>query len=159
MGSTSAPCPARDFPPLENLAPVPAIIDPFEEDFIPVFCTVFVGKDGKGVQKVKGRYTSELIVRDNDTGMLEVFSLDSGKFRTDQSGVADLDFEIPAPIFADGFESGDVSAWSYTRTEFTNKKPADQPTTTCAIGNGSGTRSEYRGAPAVEADDATWLNW
>ena len=26
--------------------------------------------------------------------------------------VDNLDFEIPAPLFADGFESGDVSAWS-----------------------------------------------
>ena len=32
--------------------------------------------------------------------------------------IEDLDFEIPAPIFADGFESGDVSAWSYSRADF-----------------------------------------
>ena len=35
----------------------------------------------------------------------------------------DLEFEIPAPIFADGFESGDVSAWSYTRVDEVKKTP------------------------------------
>ena len=28
--------------------------------------------------------------------------------------IEDLDFEIPAPIFADGFESGNVSSWSFS---------------------------------------------
>ena len=47
-----------------------------------------------------------------------------------------FDFEIPAPIFADGFESGDVSAWSYTKFEFGQKKKmADTAQARCSVAN------------------------
>ncbi len=132
---TSSPCPTRDFPTFEAIAPIPSIIDPFEQDLIPVFCSIQVVKNGNPVQNVRGNFESELVVRDNNTGNLEVFPLDSGRFKTDSDGFADFDFEIPAPIFADGFESGDVSAWSYTRSDFTKKKKANSANIVCASGS------------------------
>lgn len=60
---------------------------------------------------------------DRRTGVAEVFSVKKGRFNTDAEGLAEFDFEIPAPIFADGFESGDVSAWSYTRADFSKNQP------------------------------------
>jgi hypothetical protein len=94
-------------------------------------CFVDVNKNDKGVRKTKGTWTTELIVRDNNTGMLETFPIRSGKFKTNSDGQDDFDFEIPTELFADGFESGDVSAWSYTRSDFTNKKKADSASVQC----------------------------
>ncbi len=131
---SSPPCPVRDFPTFESIAPIPAILDPFDQDLIPIFCQIQVERRGNGVNKAKGTYTSELIVRDNTTGELETFPLGSGKFKTNESGFGDFDFEIPTEIFADGFESGDVSAWSYTRADFTNKKKADRTSVSCNKG-------------------------
>jgi hypothetical protein len=34
---------------------------------------------------------------------------------SDPAAIRDFDFDLPAELFADGFESGDVSAWSYSR--------------------------------------------
>ncbi len=47
-----------------------------------------------------------------------------GELETNSSGRTSFDFELPAELFAEGFESGDVSAWSYTRTDSTKKKGA-----------------------------------
>ena len=149
--SSNKPCKAGDIPPLEVLAPVPAIVDPFEDDIIPVFCQLSVEKNGRGVNRAKADFTSELIVRDNNTGMFEVFPLDSGKLTTNSDGIDSFDFEIPAPLFADGFESGDVSAWSYTRVERTKKK-SKQDKVACHTGSSSS--GNYRGgrapAPAID---------
>ena len=48
-----------------------------------------IEKNDNGVKSAKGTWTSEVIVRDNRTGTLESFALDSGKFKTDSkfSGV------------------------------------------------------------------------
>lgn len=124
-------CPVRDFPTFENIAPIPAVLDTDLFDDALFTCFVDVEKNGKGVNKAKGTWSTELIVRDNNTGMLDSFPIDSGRFKTDGDGFADFDFEIPTAIFADGFESGDVSAWSYTRADFTNKKKADQASVQC----------------------------
>ncbi len=72
---------------------------------------------------------------DNTTGFFDSFRLGDGKFKTGSDGFDSLEFEIPAPIFADGFESGDVSAWSYTRADFSNKKKADSAGLSCDIGS------------------------
>ncbi len=120
--SADKPCPLKQFPTFESVIPIPSFIDPFEQDLIPVFCQIQVENNGKPTKGARGRYTSELRVLDNNTGEFESFSVGSGKFKTNSSGSAAFDLEIPAEIFADGFESGDVSAWSYTRTDFTKKK-------------------------------------
>ncbi len=127
----SPPCPAKQFPTFESIVPVPRFIDPFEQDLIPFFCEVLVGNEGKGVKKVKGKYEVDLVVVDNKTGMAESFSVGGGKFRTKSDGSALFDFDLPSELFADGFESGDVSAWSYTRTDFTNRKSADGAQVQC----------------------------
>ncbi len=138
------PCAFKKFPVFETLAPIPKIIDPFEQDLIPVFCYIQVQRDGQGVRKAGGAYTSELVVIDNNTGMAERFPLKAGNFRTNSSGLADFDFDLPAELFADGFESGDVSAWSYTRTDFTNRKKADHVRADCGASSSSSSNRARR---------------
>ena len=58
-----------------------------------------------------------------------------------ENAVEELDFEIPAPIFADGFESGDVSAWSYTSADFTEKRREGQGGDSELIGAKGGSSS------------------
>jgi len=127
----SPPCPVKQFPTFETIAPVPAIFDTDVLSSAVFQCFVDVSKNNRGRKKAKGTWTTELIVRDNNTGELETFDIASGRFKTDSNGQDEFDFEIPAPIFADGFESGDVSAWSYTRSDFTNKKKADRAIVQC----------------------------
>ena len=131
------PCPVNNIPTFESIVPIPPIIDPFEDDFIPVFCQVQVSKNNTGVRKAKGKFTAELLVLDNNTGMTDSFSIDRGRFTTNASGFAGFDFEIPTEIFADGFESGDVSAWSYTRADFTNRKNANNTSVQCGTSSSS----------------------
>ena len=128
---TQPPCPVNQFPTFESIAPIPKVVDPFEEDFVPVFCQIQVSEEGKGVRKAKGRFTADLLVLDNNTGVGESFSIDRGRFRTNNQGQDSFDFQIPTEIFADGFESGDVSAWSYTRADFTNRKTANNVSMSC----------------------------
>ncbi len=132
--SSSPPCKAKDLPTFEVIAPVPALVDPFEDDIIPVFCQISAWRKGNNTN-IRGSYESDLVVRDNNTGQLETFDLDSGKFRTGPDGIDRLEFEIPAPIFADGFESGDVSAWSYTRVDPKRGQKADNVSVECNVGS------------------------
>ena len=142
--SASPPCPAKQLPTFESLVPVPGIVDPFEQDVISMFCQIQADREGKGVKKVNGKYETDLIVVNTSTGEAESFSIASGRFKTNKDGRANFDFDIPADLFADGFESGDVSAWSYTRTDFTNKKKVGGTSVSC---NSSTTRSQ----------DTTWV--
>lgn len=132
--SASPPCQVKSFPTFETLAPVPSIfdIDLNDDAFFQCFVDVFNGE--KGTKKAKGTWTTEVIIRDNNTGRLEVFPIGSGKFKTDSKGQDEFDFDIPTELFADGFESGDVSAWSYTRSDFTNKKKATNASVQCGKG-------------------------
>lgn len=138
--SSSPPCKAKDLPTFEAIVPVPAIIDPFEDDIIPVFCQISARRKGKDAN-IKGSHESELVVRDNQTGQLMAFDLDSGKFKTGPDGVNKFDFEIQAPLFADGFESGDVSAWSYTRVDPKKGQKADNVNVDCNVGSSSSSSS------------------
>lgn len=132
--SSSPPCPVRQFPTFESLVPVPAIVDPFAQDLIPMFCDVQVSREGKGVKKAKGKFEADLIVIDLDTGISQSFPIASGDFKTNKDGLSSFDFDLPSELFADGFESGDVSAWSYTRTDFSNKKKSDSTSVSCVTG-------------------------
>lgn len=134
----------REFPSWEVVVPLPSIDDLAENggqgvgarrlgnDIIPLSCQIEVLKRGKPVNKAKGTFESTLFVLDNNTGTFEAFDLGSKKFRTNSDGIDSVDFEIPASIFADGFESGDVSAWSHTRATSNKKKKADQGELLCA---------------------------
>ena len=124
-------CKAKQLPTFESLIPIPSFVDPFEQDLIPFFCQVQTSMEGKAKKGVKGSYTSELIVRDNRTGETESFPAGSGRFRTNRDGFDSFDFDIPSELFADGFESGDVSAWSYTRTDFTGRKQVNTASVSC----------------------------
>lgn len=127
----SPPCPVKKFPAFEQLVPIPNVIDPFDDDLVPIFCDVQVSREGERVKNAKGKFESELILLDNDTGMVTRQTVASGTFKTDKDGQSTLDFDIPTELFADGFESGDVSAWSYTRTDFTNRKRASDASAFC----------------------------
>lgn len=129
---TSSACPAKKAPTMETVAPLPAILDPALVPIIKFQCSVqpFVGTDP--VKKVRGKYTIELLVRDNETGAFKSFELDSGRFKTNKQGQAGFETEIETEIFADGFESGDVSAWGYTRTNFTNGKKVESSFVECS---------------------------
>ena len=129
------PCPMNQFPTFEAVVPVPSTIDPFNQDLLSVFCQVNVTRKGNPVKQAKGTFDSELLVTDPETGLIETFDLGAGKFNTDADGHADLQFDIPTELFADGFESGDISVWSHTRTDFTNKKKADNATVQCVQGS------------------------
>lgn len=130
--NASPPCPVKQFPTFESIAPIPGIVDPFEDDVIPFFCQIRVDKRPNVPRKnAKGMYTTEVVVRNNNTGSVQSFPVDSGRFKTNANGFDSFDFEIPTEIFADGFESGDVSAWSYTRADFTNKKKASGGSLNC----------------------------
>ncbi len=129
--NASPPCPAKRMPTFESVVPIPGLFDPFDLQFANFACFVDVREGGEGVKGVKGKYTTQLIVRDNNTGDLDTFDIDSGTFKTNRDGQDVFDFDIPAEIFADGFESGDVSAWSYTRSDFTNKKKVESTAVQC----------------------------
>lgn len=96
------------------------------------------------VKNAKGDFVAELIRQDNRTGMGAVVDSTSGRFKTDSEGFGTFDFDFPSEIFADGFESGDVSAWSYTRTDFRNRKKADSVSAQCVKGASSSSSSEAR---------------
>ncbi len=131
--NTGTSCPVKQFPTFESIAPIPGSFPPPLSDFLPVFCTLQVTRDQQGVKKAKGTYTAQLLVRDNETGLVETHDIDSGTFRTGRGGFADWQIEIPPDlIFADGFESGNTSAWSYTRTDFSNKKKANNVALSCS---------------------------
>ena len=85
--ATSVPCPVKQFPTLEALAPVPQIIDPFEDDIIPVFCQISFTKDGKPVKGVRGNMSTDLIIRDEGVGSLFVIPLGTKVFNTGSAGV------------------------------------------------------------------------
>ena len=109
-----------------------------DQDIVPIFCQARADRGQNGVKKVKGDWESELVVRDNNTGQFESFPVGSGTFKSNREGIAEFDFESPTELFADGFESGDVSAWSYTRADFTNKKKADNAQVQCGKGASRG---------------------
>lgn len=127
--SASPARPVKQFPTFESVTPVPRILDLDDPD--PIFCPVQVTRDGDPVKGARGRFISELIVIDSATGLGETFPVASGRFRTDSEGRDSFDFELPAELFADSFESGHVSAWSYTRTSFTNRKRANGVVVSC----------------------------
>jgi hypothetical protein len=116
--------PVKKFPTSELLVPVPSIFDPSEEDSILILCQVQVFKLTTGVQNARGRFRAELVLIDNRTGQAERFFVAGGRFKTSRQGTTSFNFKLLAERIADGFGSGDVSAWLYTRIDFTNRKRA-----------------------------------
>lgn len=130
---TQTPCKLKKFPTFETITPIPNIVDPFDQDFVPVFCQLRATNGEDVVKKAKGRWESNLFVLDHATGEFDSFPVASGTFNSGSSGIAQFEFDIPTEIFSDGFESGDVSAWSYTETDFTKKK-GDRAEVLCNTG-------------------------
>jgi len=112
----------KKFPSLESVVPVPSIANPTAQKVITISCRIGAEDGGAPLKGARGNYRAELVVIDRGTGMSDVFPLQSGPFRTKRNGVARFRFDIPSAIFSDGFESGDVSAWSYARTDFKKGK-------------------------------------
>lgn len=133
------PSPLKRFPTFEAVAPAPAFEDldgdglrddPFEN----VSCSfdAFDG-DGEVVEPAKGRYTTRLVVLDNNTGTSESFDIGSGKFNTKKPGGRRI---ILPPelteIVPEGVDPGDeVSAWVSTRASFSNGKKAASAQVAC----------------------------
>ena len=112
----------KKFPDLRVTVELPSIFDPGEVDSL--FCKFqaqeLVDDSLPGVPKVRGRWRSVLQVLDPMTSTFETVKIDSGKFKTGETGVDVFLFGIPTDLFPDGFESGDVSVW--WSTEFEPKK-------------------------------------
>ena len=79
-----------EFPTLEAIASVPPIIDPFEQDLIPVRCQIQAVKGGKVVKGVTGRAKSWLTIIDNITGETQAILIDKTRFNTGLNGVAPI---------------------------------------------------------------------
>ena len=129
--NVNPPCPVKQFPTFESILPVPAIADPVQQRFLPILCQIQVSRNEKGVRKAKGNFVSEVLVLDLNSGEGELFTVESGKFTTNKDGVAKVQYEVDMQIFTDGFETGDTSAWSYTRADFSNGKKASAVSITC----------------------------
>lgn len=119
---TTAARPLADFPPLESVVPMPQNINPMNRKKVHEYCSVQVAKRGDPVPSGKGSYVATLVVMDRATKTFTSTTLSSGKIRTGSEGVALFDFIIPTELFASGFKSGDISAWSYARLEFRKRK-------------------------------------
>ncbi|MFQ5526979.1 MAG: hypothetical protein ACE5GX_12060 [Thermoanaerobaculia bacterium] len=130
---TDRPCALKRLPSLEGLASVPPIADPLARNQIPVLCQIQVSKRDEPVRNARGSYAGALFVLDHVSGRFDAFEIDSGSFKTGANGSALFEYQIPASIFTDGFESGDVSAWSRTRADFKNKR-GDRAALSCDIG-------------------------
>ncbi len=82
-----------------------------------VFCALnaekVVGDDERrGVRRVLARWTSRLHVLDPSTSQVTVTKIASGRVQTNAEGRGEFTFDIPTELFADGFASGGVSAWT-----------------------------------------------
>ena len=114
--------PLANFPPLESVVPMPLNINPFNRKRVRQSCTVQVVRRNAPLKSARGEYEAHLVLMDNKAGTFESFELSTGKLRTDPDGEARLEFDIPTDLFAEGFKSGTVSAWSHTRLELTKRK-------------------------------------
>jgi len=112
----------KKLPTLESVVPVPSIADPSSRSTVRLSCRVRAERGGSPVKGARGNYRAEMLVVDRGTGLSQVFPIASGVFRTKANGSRRFDLAMPTAIFADGFESGDVAAWAYTRTNFSGKK-------------------------------------
>lgn len=124
--------------PLESVAPIPNL--DFEmsdaDETIEVVCGWFAYGRFTGalpIKGVRGRTVSTMFLLDNVTGQFETRVIDAGTFKTGTDGYAERRFNIPNHIFADGFESGDVSAWVHTSSIGLNNKKVRAMSQGCGI--------------------------
>ena len=121
---TSPVVPVDQFPGFSMFMVVPVNLVPAEQPSTEVVCNVNVQRNDRPVKNAKGVWRGGVMVRDNATGVVESTIVANGRFKTAEGGEKVFRFQIPVEVFADGFESGDVSAWSYVEGEFTNRKKA-----------------------------------
>ena len=130
---TDQPRKPKKFPTFEVLVPLSPLLDPFEVDSIVVGSGWEVFRGGEAVAKAVAKYVIDLVVLDHTLGTFEVFSIGEGKTKTSpQEGRDDFGFDIPTALFADGFESGDISAWVRFRASI--KKKNDETLFSCGQG-------------------------
>ena len=111
-----------NFPTLESLVPMPLNINPFNRKRVQQSCAVQVYKRTSPVKGAKGTFSGKLVVMDNSKATFKTVDLASGKFRTDADGNATFEYDIATKLFAEGFKSGSISAWSYARIDFAKRK-------------------------------------
>ena len=114
--------PLADFPALESVVPMPLNINPFNRRRVRQSCTVQVVRRNAPLKSARGEYVSHLVLMDHRAGTFKSIELSAGKLKTDPGGEARLEFDIATDLFAEGFKSGNVSAWSHTRLEFIKRK-------------------------------------
>lgn len=132
--SASPTGPVKLFPALDMVVPVPGTFDPSAANDFFLECFILVMEEGSPIKKAKGRYEFGLVLINERTGTGEAAPLDSGRFKTGKDGRADRVFEVPADVFTDISESGDLAVWSYVRAEFVGRKKANQIRASCAAG-------------------------
>ena len=132
----------KKFPDLRVTVEIPSIFDPEGADHFGMFCKFLaqrlVDNSLPGVRNVRGKWRSVLHVLDHMTLTFETVEIDNGKFKTGATGVDSLLFDIPTAIFADGFESGDVSVWSSTTFELKKGPKTTDTTAQCFASAGTG---------------------
>lgn len=125
----------RKFPELIATQPIPPTVDVSTIETWPLGCQTNVRRDsesgGVGVKGAKMKFGATLYVLDTQMGTFEAFDLGSKKAKSDADGFAGATFEIPAAIFADGFESGDTLAWAVARLNFRGSKKAHGASLAC----------------------------
>lgn len=119
---TPTPRPLANFPAFESLVPMPLNINPFNRNRVQQNCVVQAVKKAAPIKGAKGVFAGKLVVMDNSTGTFETVVLASGKFKTNSDGLAVFSYDIATDLFAKGFKSGSISAWSYARVEFAKRK-------------------------------------
>ena len=134
-------CPANLLGQFDNVVPlgfVDDVIDELFEEAFDIECFVQGDLRGNQVRNLRGRFQTELIFLDLSSGRSEVFPTGQGRFNTRRQGFDTFETEITQDeldtfesIFSDGFESGDVSVWSHTTTEATNRKKVDTMSVIC----------------------------
>lgn len=123
----------RKLPELVALMRVPEVFDPSVET-LDADCTVYVyaERDGKrqGVNRVKGKYSAELLTLDPSLGTFEIAEVASGKFQTSSNGLDGLFFAIDQSAL----ETNGTTAIFRVKSRFTNKKKANYVELGCRWG-------------------------
>jgi len=126
----------RRFPDLIAIQPIPSTVDPFAIETWPLSCITFVRLDDEtggfsGVKGAKVTHEATLYTLNSQEGTFQAFDLGSKKIKSDAGGRVHSFFEIPAALFADGFESGDTIAWVVATARFKGGRKANGASLGC----------------------------
>ena len=131
-----SPNKVRKFPELTAIQPIPPTVEASAIEAWSVGCGTFVRQDDEagfsGVKRAKVTHQATLYTLDIEDGTFEAFDLGSKTVKSDADGNVGSLFEIPAALFADGFESGDTLVWVVATARFKGGKKANGANLACA---------------------------